>query len=88
MCAGPAGRVWILGEWGVGEKAGYPDWKARFFTRVGARLAHGKFPMLKALIYFDNRYGFAAGDVRIDSSPQALESVRKLLNRDVWAPPP
>lgn len=77
----------MLGEWGIGEKAGEPTWKARFFRRIGARLDMGRFPMLKALLYFDNRYGAAAGDVRIDTSVRAVQSVRRLLNRDVWAPP-
>jgi hypothetical protein len=78
----------MLGEFGLGEKAGDPDWKAWFFHRIGARLADGRFPMLKALLYFDNRYAGVAGDVRIDSSTQAVESVTKLLDRRVWAPPP
>jgi hypothetical protein len=82
------GKPIMLGEWGIGEKAGDPTWKARFFHRIGARLEGGRFPKLKALIYFDNRSGAAAGDVRIDSSQQALDAVRKLLNKNVWAPPP
>ena len=78
----------MLGEWGVGEKPGVPDWKARFFNRVGKRLAD-EFPRLKALLYYDNRYGPASGDTRADTSPQALASLRELLDRNkIWASSP
>ncbi len=83
------GKPLMLGEWGVGEKPGFADWKARFFHRVGERLSEGKFPHLKALIYFDSRYGAASGDTRVDTSVQAVRSMQRVLNRDdVWAPPP
>lgn len=83
------GKPIMLGEWGVGEKPGDPAWKARFFHRVGQRIAGGDFPNLKALLYFDSRYGAASGDTRVDTSTTSLESMRRLLNRkDVWAPSP
>jgi hypothetical protein len=67
----------MLAEWGVGERAGDPSWKADFFRRIPAQLE--RFKYLRALVYFDNDDADVAGNVSIDTTPQSRQGFREYL---------
>lgn len=71
-------RPVMLAEWGVGERDGQPKWKADFFRGIAPLLA--SYPMLRALVYFDNDVADAAGNVSVDTSPTSLAGFRDYLS--------
>lgn len=73
----------MLAEWGIGERADQPSWKADFFRGIASRL--DRFPRLKALIYFDNDAADVAGDVSVDTSTASLLGFRDFLSSGVVA---
>lgn len=69
----------MIGEWGVRESSTNPTGKAKFYASVAAEI--GKYPWIKALVYFDTPAppaGEDAGDTRPDSSAGTLAAWRKL----------
>lgn len=66
----------MLAEWGIGEKAGDPNFKANLFGEVAAKLKN--YPALKGMSYFDKLYADVAGDVRVDTSAAPLASYRRM----------
>ncbi|MET7425590.1 endoglucanase [Dactylosporangium sp. NPDC005555] len=65
----------MIAEWGVYEHAADPTKKAWIYSTVRQQL--GRFPAIKALVYFDSPNA-PKGDTRPDSSQPALEEFRKL----------
>jgi len=62
----------MFAEWGIGEKPDQPDWKPWFFGTVAKDL--GRFPMLKAITYFDSASPEHGGDVRPNTSEASLRA--------------
>lgn len=60
----------MLAEWGIGERPGDPDYKARLFSQIAPKLH--LWPNLRALVYFDSYDADVAGDVSITTSPSSL----------------
>jgi beta-mannanase len=77
------GRPIMLGEWGVGEFTRVPQNKAKVFETMSGLL--GKFPAIKALVYFDSPDAAPFGDTRIDSTPASLAAYRRLTSGQPFA---
>ena len=69
------GKPLMLAEWGIFEYTSDPTRKAWIDSTVTTELP--RFPDLKALVYFDSPNA-PKGDTRINSSPLALASFRRL----------
>ncbi len=75
----------MLAEWGVGE---YPDsgskaeWIQEGFSRMSAN-----YPRLKAVVYWHERWQNSDGtysNLRVNSSPEALQAYRDGLGTSYW----
>jgi len=75
----------MLGEWGVGEKAGHPGWKARFFRTVVRDLR--AMPRLKLISYFSHPTPPIGGDLRPDTSARSARAWRTLAGRAIFHRP-
>lgn len=73
----------MLGEWGVGEFRSKPENKAKLFETMAGLL--GKYPAIKALVYFDAFDADPFGDTRINSSEQALSAYRRMTSAQPFA---
>jgi hypothetical protein len=76
------GKPLMLAEWGVFEQKNDPGRKQRFYASVAEQI--GRFPRLKALVYFDSPRA-PRGDTRIDSTGGALDAYRALGARPTFA---
>ncbi|MEV0132017.1 endoglucanase [Dactylosporangium sp. NPDC050688] len=72
----------MVAEWGVYEHAADPAQKAWIYSTVRQQL--GRFPAIKALVYFDSPNA-PKGDTRPDSSQAALAEFRKLAESTVFS---
>lgn len=75
------GHPIMLAEWGVFEYTPDPSQKAWIYSTVADDL--GKFPMLKAIVYFDSP-NCPKGDSRINSSSQSIAAFRSLAADSVF----
>lgn len=67
----------MLAEWGVYESAENPTGKAEYYKSVAEQI--GRFPKLKALVYFDMPRGPDTGkNTSANSSPSSLAAYRTL----------
>lgn len=71
----------MLAEWGIGEKAGAPRWKAEFYRSVIQQA--GRFPKLKAMVYFSSPRA-ASGNVVPNTSSLSLAAFRDLARSNVY----
>jgi hypothetical protein len=67
----------MIAEWGVYEYHADPKQKAWIFSTVGRQL--GRFPAIKALVYFDSPAA-PKGDTRPDSTVTSLNQFKELAN--------
>jgi hypothetical protein len=72
----------MIAEWGVYEHAADPAQKAWIYSTVRQQL--GRFPAIKALVYFDSPNA-PKGDTRPDSSQAALSEFQKLASSTVFS---
>ncbi|WP_327006334.1 endoglucanase [Dactylosporangium sp. NBC_01737] len=72
----------MIAEWGVYEHAADPAQKAWIYSTVRQQL--GRFPAIKALVYFDSPNA-PKGDTRPDSSQAALAEFQKLASSTVFS---
>jgi hypothetical protein len=70
----------MVAEWGVYEHD--PAQKAWIFSTVARQL--GRFPAIRALVYFDSPNA-PKGDTRPDSSPPALSEFKKLAESTMFS---
>jgi hypothetical protein len=71
-----ANKPFMVSEWGVFEYAADPTQKAAIYDKVLAQLK--AMPAIKGLMYFDAPAPPGGGDTRVDSSPLALASFKKI----------
>jgi hypothetical protein len=69
-------KPFMVSEWGVFEYAADPTLKAAIYDKVLEQLK--AMPAIKGLMYFDAPAPPGGGDTRVDSSPQALASFKKI----------
>ncbi|MFI5906600.1 glycoside hydrolase family 26 protein [Dactylosporangium sp. NPDC051541] len=75
------GKPLMVAEWGVYEHAADPAQKAWIFSTVAQQI--GRFPAIRALVYFDSPNA-PKGDTRPDSSPPALSEFKKLAESQLF----
>jgi beta-mannanase len=71
----------MVAEWGVFDNSPNPSNKAWIFSTVASQI--GRFPALKALVYFDSPAA-PKGDTRPDSSSPALQEYRRLAESAIF----
>jgi hypothetical protein len=67
----------MLAEWGVAEKPGDASYKADLFRSVPSLI--GKYPKIKAMVYFDSPQA-RSGKVQVDTSSRALSGYKAMAN--------
>jgi hypothetical protein len=72
----------MVAEWGVYEHSADPAQKAWIFSTVAQQI--GRFPAIRALVYFDSPNA-PKGDTRPDSSAPALTEFRKLAESQLFS---
>jgi hypothetical protein len=72
----------MVAEWGVYEYSSDPAQKAWIYSTVGEQI--GRFPAIKALVYFDSPAA-PKGDTRPDSTSTALDQFRELAESTIFA---
>jgi beta-mannanase len=73
------GKPLMLAEWGVDEAEDYPGYKADFFKHTVQQMR--RFPMIRALVYWDDPDAPTVGETRIDSSTSSLSAFRAMANQ-------
>ncbi|GAA2367776.1 glycoside hydrolase family 26 protein [Dactylosporangium salmoneum] len=72
----------MVAEWGVYEHTADPARKAWIYSTVAQQI--GRFPAIRALVYFDSPNA-PKGDTRPDSSQPALSEFRKLADSGLFS---
>jgi hypothetical protein len=75
------GKPLMVAEWGVYEHSADPARKAWIYSTVAQQI--GRFPAIRALVYFDSPNA-PKGDTRPDSSAPALTEFRKLAESGLF----
>ena len=90
ICKLDPGKPFMVTEWGVGEfpeRGDKGQWIATAFDRMTTR-----FPRLRAAVYWHERWQSTRtmlySNLRVSSSPGALEAYRKGVSAPFWLPDP
>ena len=90
LCALDPNKPVMLAEWGVGE---FPESgsKAEFIQAAFADLSHGKFPRVKAAVFWHERWqnkDESYSNLRVQSSAGALKAYRAGVSDPFWLAQP
>ncbi len=90
LCALDAAKPVMLAEWGVGE---FPQngSKAKFIQDVFADLNGGRYPRIKAAVFWHERWqnsDESYSNLRVQSSPAALKAYRQGVANPFWLDKP
>ena len=86
LCALEPGKPVMLAEWGVGEFPNSGD-KAAFIRDAFAELNGGKYPRIKAAVFWHERWqnsDESYSNLRVNSSPGALKAYRQGVADPFW----
>ncbi len=86
LCALDSTKPVMLAEWGVGEFPESGD-KAEFIRTAFAGLNTGKYPRIKAAVFWHERWqnkDESWSNLRVDSSPGALKAYRQGVANPYW----
>jgi len=89
LCAIDPNKPIMLAEWGVGEfstEGSKPD-----FIREALEAVQGKFPRLKAAVFWHERWQNDTGEysnLRVNSSPESLTAYRHSVANPLWLDKP
>ena len=86
LCAIDPDKPVMLAEWGVGEFPESGD-KGDFIREAFADLNHGKYPRLKAAVFWHERWqneDETWSNLRVNSSPGALKAYRQGVGDGFW----
>ncbi len=86
LCAVDATKPAMLAEWGVGEFPKHGN-KADFIRTAFAEMNEGRFPRLKAAVFWHERWQNSDetySNLRVQSSPGALKAYREGVANPFW----
>ena len=86
LCSLDPNKPLMLAEWGVGE---FPEngSKAEFIRDAFAGLNHGKYPRIKAAVFWHERWqnkDESYSNLRVQSSPGALKAYHQGVADPFW----